>query len=423
MLAAASYVRVSSMFIGEVVTRFVGACLMMVLSFIDHSRNPRPSSLLTAYLCLTLLLDAAQARTLFLSSSGHLDRAYSGAFCASVAVKAGILVLEARHKARWVRWSDNEKEHSPEETSGVFSLGVFFWLNKLFLAGYHSILTIETLLPLDRSLDADALHEKFSRKMDYTKLKGDKFGLVKVLMRTLKVPLLLPIIPRLALLGFTFSQPFFIETLLDYLAEPTLNPNVGYGLIGASFLIYTGIATSMAFTWYFHHRLRIMIRSILVPEIFIKATKMRIGAIEDSASLTLMSTDLERIRMGFRTLHELWACPIQVALAAWMLYRRLGVVFVAPIGTVTICSICLGVLINFVGDAQRAWMAHVQTRVGLTATVIANMKNLKISGLSVAVSDFIQKLRVEELAAGANFRYIFIAAALFGFIPSSSVHP
>ncbi|PVI01957.1 putative ABC multidrug transporter [Periconia macrospinosa] len=417
LLAVVNYGRISRMFIGAVVLRLIAACVMMVLSAIDHSRNPRPSSLLTAYLCLTLLLDATQARTLFLSSTSHWDRAYSGAFCASIALKAGILVLEARHKAKWVRWCDDEKEHSPEETSGVFSLGVFFWLNKLFLAGYRSILTIETLFPLDRSLDTEALHDKFARNMDYAKLKGDRFGLVKVLMRTLKVPLLLPIAPRLALLGFTFSQPFFVEALLDYLAKPELNPNVGYGLIGASFLIYTGIATSMAFTWYFHHRLRIMIQSILVPEIFMKATKARIGSTGDSTALTLMSTDLERIRMGFRTLHELWACPIQVALAAWMLYRRLGIIFVAPIGIVIVCFVCLGVLINFTGDAQRSWMARVQTRVGMTATVIASMKNLKISGLSVAVGDFIQRLRVEELAAGAHFRSIFIAAALFGFIP------
>ncbi|KAF2241163.1 putative ABC multidrug transporter [Trematosphaeria pertusa] len=417
VLAAVSHVHVSSMFMAAVVLRVVAVLLMMALSAVEHSRNPRPSTLLTTYLCLTLLLDAAQARTLFLSSTSHSERVYSGIFCAAVALKAGILVLEARQKASWVRWNNDEKEHSPEETSGIFSLGVFFWLNKLFLAGYRTILTLETLLPLDSSLDAEALHAKFSRNMDYAKLKGDKFSLAKVLARTLKVPLLLPIAPRLALLGFTFCQPFFIETLLGYLAEPKLNPNIGYGLIGASFFIYSGIATSMAFTWYFHHRLRIMMRSILVPEIFIKATKARVGAADDSAALTLMSTDLERIRMGFRTLHELWACLVQVALAAWMLYRRLGVVFVAAIGIVIVCFACLGVLINFTGDAQRAWMARVQTRVGLTATVIASMKNLKISGLSAAVGDFVQRLRIEELAAGARFRRIFIAAALFGFIP------
>ena len=160
-----------------------------------------------------------------------------------------------------------------------------------------------------------------------------------------------------------------------------------------------------------------MTRSILVTEIFTKATKAHIAIGDDSAALTLMSTDIERIRVGFRSLHETWASMIQAALAAWMLYNRLGVVFVAPIGIVIVCFTGLGILINFTGDSQRAWMSGVQKRVGLTATVIASMKNLKISGLSAAVSSFVQKLRVKELAAGARFRKIFITAAILGFIP------
>lgn len=168
---------------------------------------------------------------------------------------------------------------------------------------------------------------------------------------------------------------------------------------------------------YLHHRLRTMARSILVTETYINVTKARIGTSDNSAALTLMSTDIERIRLGLRNLHEFWASLIQAAIAGWLLYTRLGIVFVAPIGLVLVCFAGLGILISFAGDSQRNWMSGVQKRVGLTATVIASMKNLKISGLSGTISDFVQKLRVEELAAGARFRKIFIIAALFGFIP------
>lgn len=160
-----------------------------------------------------------------------------------------------------------------------------------------------------------------------------------------------------------------------------------------------------------------MMRSILVTEVFIKATQARIGSSDDSAALTLMSTDMERIMMGFRSFHDIWASILQAALAAWMLYNRLGVVFVVPMGLVALCFGGLTALVNFTGDSQRAWMAGVQKRVGLTATVIANMKNLKISGLSSAVRDFVQQLRVDELAAGSRFRKIAILAALLGFTP------
>ena len=160
-----------------------------------------------------------------------------------------------------------------------------------------------------------------------------------------------------------------------------------------------------------------MARSILVTEVFIKATRARIGTGDDSAALTLMSTDIERIKLGFFSLHDIWASTIQAALASWMLYNRLGVVFVVPMVVVAVCFVGLTVLIRFTGDSQRAWMSGVQKRVGLTSTVIASMKNLKISGLSTAVGDFVQNLRVEELAAGVRFRRIVLIAALCGYTP------
>ncbi|KAJ5752420.1 hypothetical protein N7520_009337 [Penicillium odoratum] len=415
ILAAAGHVYATAMFIAASVLKLLGAVVILLLSVFEHSRTTRPSMLLTSYLLLTLLLDAAQSRTLYLSSTVSTERAYSNLFTAAVAVKVVVLLLESQQKTRWVDW--DRKEHSPEETSGIFSLGVFFWLNRLFLAGYKNVFSTNDLYPLDGAMDPTILHEKFYRHLDMSKMKGDKFGLTKVLIRTLIGPLLLPILPRFALLGFSFAQPLFIEGLLDYLSRGRLNPNYGYGFIGAAFFIYGGIVVSWAFHRYYHHRMRTMLRSILVTETFITATKARIGTNNDSAALTLMSTDIERIRMGFRQLHDIWASLIQVALCAWMFDRQLGVVFVAPIGVVILCFAGLVILMNFIGAAQRRWMSLVQRRVGLTATVISSMKNLKISGLSSSVAIFLQKLRVEELTAGVHYRKIYIGAALLGFLP------
>ncbi|KAK2485805.1 hypothetical protein H9L39_03785 [Fusarium oxysporum f. sp. albedinis] len=406
---------VTRIFIASSVVNLVAALAMVMISYTDHNRSPRPSILLNTYLFLTLLFDIAQSRTLFLLSESTPEITYSAVFTTSLAVKIVILFLETKSKNKWITW--DRDEHSPEETSSIFSLGVLSWLNSIFLQGYRSTLSMDDLYPLDVALHSKQLHDRFLTNMDYSKLKGDSYGLVKVLVKTLLVPLLLPIPLRLALLGFTFCQPFFIEKLLDHLSRPEIEANVGYGFIGAAILIYLGMAVSAALCWYLHHRMRAMTRSILVTEIFSRATQARIGADDHNAALTLMSTDIERIRLGLRMLHNVWAGVIQAALAAWMLYIRLGLVFLVPIGVVVVCFTLLGVLVNFTGDSQRAWMTGVQKRVGLTATVIAGMKNLKLSGLASTVSSFVQKLRVEELAAGARFRKIFILAAMLGFTP------
>ncbi|KAL4875611.1 P-loop containing nucleoside triphosphate hydrolase protein [Aspergillus karnatakaensis] len=415
VLVAIGSFHVTSIFIASSVLQFVATLLMLTLSLVDHSRSPRPSVLLNSYLFITLLLDAAQTRTLFLSSDTTPETTYTSIFCASVGLKTAILLLEAYQKTRWVTW--DTKNHSPEETSGIFSLGVFFWLNKLFLAGYKKVFKVDDLYPLDSSIEAQALHGRFVKYLEGVKLKGDQYGLLKVLVRTLKVPLLLPVAPRLALIGFTFCQPLFIETLLLHLAHPEPDANAGYGLIAASMLIYGGVSVSYALYWYFHHRLRTMVRSVLVTETFAAATRARLGGSDDSAALTLMSTDMERIRQALRSIHETWASVIQAALAAWMLYRQIRIAFVAPLGVVLLCLVGVAILVRYTGDSQRAWMSGVQKRVGLTATVIASMKSLKISGLSAAVSHYMQQLRVDELAAGAQFRVIIIIAAVFAYMP------
>jgi len=160
-----------------------------------------------------------------------------------------------------------------------------------------------------------------------------------------------------------------------------------------------------------------MIRSILVTEIFLRTTQARLGSSDETAAVTLMSTDMERIDVGLRSLHEIWASIVQAALASWLLYNQLGILFVAPIGIVLVSFTLLVFFMNFAGDSQKAWMAGVQKRVSLTATVIANMKSLKLSGLSGTVSDFVQQLRVEELASGGRFRKITIIAAFLGYVP------
>jgi ATP-binding cassette subfamily C (CFTR/MRP) protein 1 len=67
-----------------------------------------------------------------------------------------------------------------------------------------------------------------------------------------------------------------------------------------------------------------MARTCLSAAVYRKTTQAKVSAADDSAALTLMSTDFERIRMGFMQLHEFWLNPIQVVVACWLLQRQLG---------------------------------------------------------------------------------------------------
>lgn len=261
ILVCVGWYHVTALFVASTALQFLAAIFMAALSFMDHNRSPRPSVLLSSYLLVTLLFDIAETRTFWLASATKSEIIFTSVYTATTAVKAGLLLLEAQHKTRWVNW-DTKENHSPEETSGIFDLGVFFWLNALFKNGYRSILRIEDLYPLDHSMQGKTLSEQFRSNLEYDKLRSRKYGLIQLLWRTLKTPILLPVAPRLLLLGFTFCQPFFINSLLDYLSEDGSNvsSNSAYGFIGASILIFSGIALSTSIYQYLHNRTLQMLR-------------------------------------------------------------------------------------------------------------------------------------------------------------------
>ena len=408
-----------ALFISSAATGLASALCLSALSLLEHSRSPRPSILINAYLFLTLIFDVTRLRTLWLVSSKPDEVVFSRLSTAAVVVRAVLIFVESQHKTRWMRW--NFKDHSPEETSGLFGLGAFVWLNQLFLRGFRKVLATEDLIPLDQTLASEVLHAKLDAQVEKDQLRGkkSKHWLLYSLVKMLAVPLLLPIAPRIALAGFQFCQPFLISSILDNLQKPETESsrNNGYGLIGATLLVYTGIAVSSTFYWYFQERAGAMARATLAAAVYKKTTETKLTAADDSAALTLMSTDVERIRASFLFIQEYWVNLVEIALASWLLQRQLGAAFVAPLVVILCCAAGSIFLTRYTGARQKAWMAQIQKRVGLTSNVIAHMKHLKISGLAAPVEAFIQQLRVDELKVGSRWRIMAVMAALLAFIP------
>jgi len=71
-----------------------------------------------------------------------------------------------------------------------------------------------------------------------------KYALLLTALRCLWQELVLVVPSRACLIAFTFTQPFLISRSIRFLTEPESSntANYGYGLIGATALIYLGIA-------------------------------------------------------------------------------------------------------------------------------------------------------------------------------------
>ena len=233
----------------------VGVCL---LSYGEHVFSVRPSFILDIYLFLSIIFDVARARTLWLIG---LDHSIPILFTVSIALKSIMIILESAEKRPIL--TPQYKQYPLEATSGVFSRSVFWWLSSLFLQGYRNVLVLGDLFPLDRELYSESLYGRLhlawtnrlylklpkhnvDTNIDVVAEKKPDGTLFNTTLGAMKWPLLAAAFPRLCLVGFSFAQPFLINRAILFASSPdTLeNRNVGYGLIGAYVLVYTGIAVS-----------------------------------------------------------------------------------------------------------------------------------------------------------------------------------
>ncbi|KAH8662384.1 ABC multidrug transporter [Xylariales sp. PMI_506] len=395
------------------VLNVLAACSAIILSISAHFKSHRPPTVLCSFLFVLLIANVARCQELWLAVRDKPDHTYAAVFATSTVIQLFFLVVNAKLHAGWMDWQDNI--HSPEETSSIFSLGLYSWLNQLLWKGYKNILGLDDLYPLDQTIAANPDGKGIGIRSDPGSKHSD-WDILMWVVKPLIKPLVLPIFPRLCLVAFNFCQPFYIQSLLDFITAGSEGSHTkASGLIGAAILIYTGIAVSTSLYWYYQERAQSIMRAYLVTAIYQKTREIR--STGDKAAVTLMSTDVDRIYTGMRNMHEIWVNLIQIALACWLLQRQLGLAFLAPLVLVALSFASSFALSKYAIKYQRNWMHYIEKRISVTSSVLSHIKEYRISGLITPVRDFVQAKRVEEIHHGAKSRSLIASSATLSQIP------
>ncbi|KAJ5960301.1 uncharacterized protein N7479_007451 [Penicillium vulpinum] len=355
------YQPVTSKTKATLLTTFLTVIISLVLAYLshlEHLRSIRPSTVINIFLIFTLLFDLVRLRTLYFLLA---TQTVTILFAISWLIKAMILGLEATEKRTLLK---KRYENSPiESTSGVLNRAIFWWLNELLWRGSTDILTVDSLPALDSDITAA-------------------------------------------------SDP---RSILEKWEKEHVHPaNYACGLIGAYAIVYLGIAISYAAYEHKTYRVITMVRGSLVTLIFDKTLRMSTTAISDTAAITLMSTDIERIGSSLREMHEVYSNFTEVALALWLLARLLNVATIASTAVV----VCVPLAVAC-GKAQGIWLEAVEERVTVTSKVLGVMKNIKMTGLTETISSSLRDLRSAEIDASFPFRLYetlgITLAPMFGF--------
>ncbi|KAL3421008.1 hypothetical protein PVAG01_07453 [Phlyctema vagabunda] len=377
---------------------------MLVLSHLEHCKAFRPSSIICTYISISLLLDIPQARTLWMSQSQQRWHATAITFQIAMAIKVLILLLESRGKTQLLLQDDHPR--SPEETTNVFSRRVFWWLNKLFRKGYQKSLSLPDLFVLDSNLSSQKLGNDLQSKWDQNRKSTSKHTLARCICESFLGSLLAPLVPRILLTAFTYTQPFLVQAVTTFLAKDSESApdNNGYGLIAAYGLVYSGIAISNGWYWHKQYRFITTIRGSLVSVIYSKTLRMGVGAATSSEATTLMSADVERIATGLRSLHETWAGGVELGLGLWLLYRQVGLAMLCMLGVTLACTFGASKTAQYATRRQKLWMEAMQKRLADTINAIGSLKSIKMLGLEDRLFTLVQDLRQKEVDACVHFR-------------------
>ena len=73
-------------------------------------------------------------------------------------------------------------------------------------------------------------------------------------------------------------------------------------------------------------------------------------------------------------------------------------------------------LARLMGGRQRMWVQAVQSRIGVTSSVLASIRGVKLLGMTDSLSSVIQKYRINELLASKPFRKLVVWVNICGKI-------
>lgn len=236
------------------------------------------------------------------------------------------------------------------------------------------------------------------------------------MLRTMSRPLAAALFPRLALTFFRFMQPLLIRSITELVNEPDSESagNRGWGLTAAFGLVYICLAVAGGAYQHKANRMATMVRGSLVNAIYAQTLVLSVTSLDESAAVTLMSSDVERICDAIRPIHNMWSGPMEIVLAIWLLQKEVGLALLGPL-VITALAICGPFLISrHMGNAQKTWIERIQTRIDTTSKMLLAMKGIKMLGLNSKLSSIVHQLRLDEIAKSLRMRKLFVVMIAFG---------
>ncbi|KAJ6781136.1 hypothetical protein PWT90_04855 [Aphanocladium album] len=387
---------------------------VLAFVYITHVYTIRPSSFLSLLLTITALLEIAATRSYFRRPGLHT---IGTMHACSLVFKFALVALEEVSKRALLCTEALRSSTASETLAGFWNRTIFGWFFATMIFAFKNELTTENLPDIEEELEVRSVYERFVPKWNAVN-KTSKFGLLMALFWTMPWPIIKVIPGRLMFVGLQFSQPFLLFQVVSAVRNGTTT-EISSGLVGATALVFTGIAFTRVFYEHTSYRLLTLVRGILVVAIYEKMQRLPTEKLQKLAAITLMTADVAAVEAMLRLLYEVWAALLLASLGIWALSLFVG----AACFLMLIPGFISVVISHFLGKAmmraRKAWNEEMESRIAATSNILAQIKSVKAMGLAHQMLEYLQGKRRKEIEVSLSdrrARVILFGSLAFGYV-------
>ncbi|XP_042503356.1 ABC transporter C family member 3-like isoform X1 [Macadamia integrifolia] len=310
-------------------------------------------------------------------------------------------------------------------------------MGSLVALGYKKTLNLEDVPQLASCDSANLIFACFRNKLGYDGNSSGNggqvstFKLVKALILLMWKEILwtglLSIICTLA----SFVGPYLIESFFQYLKSPHELKYKGYVLVVIFFLSKLIRCLSERHLFFHLRKMSNKVSAALFAIIYEKNLRLSSQSKQGHSSgenINLMTVDVERIGFFSWYLHDIWRVPVQLVLALFILYSRLGLASLVAFVATIILMLANAPLVKLQEKNQGELMDSKDQRMKVTSEALRNMRILKLQGWEMKfLAKIIEHRKFETkwlkkllyTSAMASFVYsstpLFVSMVTFGF--------
>ncbi|RHY25855.1 hypothetical protein DYB25_012421, partial [Aphanomyces astaci] len=299
----------------------------------------------------------------------------------------------------------------------------FTWLTPLLALGSQKTLGFDDLYPLSVVHQATHVSEQFHATWHTFKTSSvapAKPSLTLALFQTFGWRFAVAGLLRGIRATLLFTAPLVLKAMIGFLNDSSAPISDGYVLVAIIFV--SGMVQSLCIRQYTYlaSEVGMCFRTAIQSALYHKLLVIAPSSTRSSGQVTnLMSVDATRVQKLTMDLHSIWVVPYLILMSCVLLWREIGVSFVAGLVVIVLYIPLTLYMAKHMKAIQRQVMQFKDSRTKLCNEVWGGIKVVKCQAWEDNFVDIIQAKRVVELAQLSSFlRTRSLSSALSNGLPA-----